>query len=204
MLFYRLTRLLFRILATPMFRFEVEGAERVPASGAGVVVAPHRSWLDPACVGGACPRPVRFLIMDKVYRRPWLRWFFRAMLSVPVRPGGVESGVALRSAVRLLKQGHLVGIFPEGRVFPEESPGKIHPGAALLAVRVRAPVIPVEIHGSAQAWPHGRRWPGPGKVSVRILSPIDPPPGTGREAVGTLLREIERTLRDRSRCGDAR
>ena len=64
MLFYRLARGLFRIVALPMFRFRVEGAERVPREGPGVVVAPHRSWLDPACVAGACPRPVRFLMID--------------------------------------------------------------------------------------------------------------------------------------------
>ena len=46
-----------------MFRFHVQGAERIPREGAGVIVAPHRSWLDPSCVGGACPRPIRFLIM---------------------------------------------------------------------------------------------------------------------------------------------
>ena len=71
MLFFRPTWRLFRIVARPLFRFRVGGAEHFPRSGPAVLVAPHRSWLDPACVAGACPRPVRFLMMEKIYRRPF-------------------------------------------------------------------------------------------------------------------------------------
>ena len=67
-----------------MFRFRVEGAERVPERGPAVVVAPHRSWLDPACVGGACRRPIRFLIMEAVHSKFWTRWFYRGMGTIPV------------------------------------------------------------------------------------------------------------------------
>ena len=196
MLFYRTVRRLFRCVAVPMFRFEVRGAEQVPRHGPAVVVAPHRSWLDPPCVGAASPRPVRFLITDKVYHVPWTRWFYRGMKSIPVTPGGTNSMRALRTALRSLKQGEVVGVFPEGRVLPEGDLGRVHPGAAMLAVQVQAPVVPMFIKGSARAWPHGRRLPGPAPVSVIVGQPIQPPPKSGRGAIEEMVRRIEDALRE--------
>jgi 1-acyl-sn-glycerol-3-phosphate acyltransferase len=196
LVFYRTVRTAFRVLAAPLFAFRVDGAENVPDDGAGVVVAPHRSWIDPACVGGACPRPVRFLVMESVYRLRWANWFFRGMCGVPVRSGGTASLPALRAAMRLLRDGHLVGVFPEGRVRPEARLGPVRAGAALLAVRGRAPVIPVGIRGSSRAWPHGRRWPGPARVSVRFGTPLMPPDPDRPAAVDELMAQIARVLHE--------
>jgi len=199
-LFYRCARTLFRIIAYPMFRFRVEGAERVPAVGPAVVVAAHRSWLDPVCVGGALPRPIRFLIMERVYRHWWARWFYDAMDSIPVR-AGVEpiTVAALRGALRALQRGELIGVFPEGGVLPDGPLGEVQPGAAMLAVRSGAPIIPVAIRGSSRAWPHGRRWPGPAAVRVVIGRPIDPPERGGREVIDGFLPQIRTALEQLAR-----
>jgi 1-acyl-sn-glycerol-3-phosphate acyltransferase len=191
-LLYHAARILFRIIALPLFRFSVDGVGRVPRVGPAVLVAPHRSWLDPACVGGACPRPVRFLIMDSIYRKPWARWFYRSMRSIPVRLGdGPNTVAAVRDALRVLGQGDLLGIFPEGRVVARGSSGTVHPGAALLAIRAGVPVIPLAIDGSAAAWPHGRLWPGPAKVRVRFGQPLEPPSReTGRPGVERFAERI--------------
>jgi 1-acyl-sn-glycerol-3-phosphate acyltransferase len=205
LLFYRSVRGLFRILAVPMFRFRVVGCERVPMQGPAVVVAPHRSWLDPACVGGACPRPVRFLILDTVYRRVWARWFYRGMCGIPVRVGGgPETMAGLRDALRALRAGQVVGVFPEGRTMPEGPLQPLHAGAALLSVRGRAPVIPMVIRGSAKAWPRGRRWPGPAAISVHVGHAIPPPSERGREAVEHFLVRIEAALKALSESVDGR
>jgi 1-acyl-sn-glycerol-3-phosphate acyltransferase len=75
----------------------------------------------------------------------------------------------------------------------------IHPGAALLAVRVGVPVIPVSLEGTAAAWPHGRKWPGLKKVRVKVRPSIDPPQGKGREPVEELVRLIEASLEGATR-----
>ena len=115
-LFYRGVRAAFRVLAFPLFRFRVEGAENVPAEGPAIVAALHRSWLDPACVGGACPRPVSFLMHRDVYHVWWGRWFYRRMEAIPVPVGGGPSTAALRAALRRLEEGEVLGIFPEGGI----------------------------------------------------------------------------------------
>ena len=195
-LFYRSIRRLFLILATPMFRFSVEGIENVPSEGPAIVVASHRSWLDPPCVGAAFPRPVRFLILEGVYRRPWARWFYRRMRSLPVNPSKRTSVVSLRRAFAHLRQGGVVGVFPEGRVVEDGSDVEFASGAAVLAVRTGAPVIPIVIHGSANAWPRGKRLPRPAPVRVRIEPPIDSSRSDGRdrEAVERLMEQIRLTL----------
>jgi len=159
-----------------------------------VVVAAHRSWLDPACIAAACHRPIHFLILSSVFHRPRSRWFYRWMGGLPVRSGGSESTASLRGAMRLLRDGKLVGVFPEGRVMPEGQLGPLHPGAAMLAARLQVPVIPVAVRGSAQAWPHGKSLPRPAPVSVRIGSPITPPAAVNRAAIEELLRRIESDL----------
>ena len=179
-----------------MFSLDVVAVERIPAQGPGVVVAPHRSWLDPPCVAAACPRPIRFLIMDRVFQMKRARWFYRAMRSIPVVPESAGASLALRAAIRALQAGELIGVFPEGRVIPLGQVGPIHPGAAMLAVRTRAPVLPMHVTGSAKAWPHGRSWPGRGPVRVKVGEPMDPPVERGRQAIDEMRRRIEESFQD--------
>jgi 1-acyl-sn-glycerol-3-phosphate acyltransferase len=194
--FYRAIRRLFLILADPMFRFEVAGRDEVPADGPAVIVAPHRSLLDPACVGAAVTRPIRFLIVGRMYHKPWARWFFRSMRSIPLQKGGAASLSAMREALRALQRGELVGIFPEGRLLSDWQEGGIHPGAAMLAIRRGAPVLPVGIHGSDEAWPRRRRYPGPAPVRVRIGTLIEPPGRHDSHGVELLTSRIERAIRE--------
>ena len=197
---YRLVRGLFLLLARPMFDLRVDGADRLPPSGPAILVASHRSWLDPALLGAASPRPVQFLILDRVYRRPWAGWFFRWMRTIPVGSTPGEGLRATRAALARLRDGGIIGIFPEGRVFPEEQPGAWRQGVALLALRSGAPIVPVGIRGSARAWPHGRSLPRAAPVRVHVGRPfVLEGGGRGRDAaehtverIRDLLVELER------------
>ena len=196
-MFYGTVRATFRCVALPYFRFQVRGVPRLPATGPGVVVALHRSWLDPAAVGAAFPRPVRFLIMDRVYRKPWARWFYDRMGAIPVPAGGGKGAApALRAALRKLRAGELIGVFPEGGVRADGESDVVFPGAAMLSVRGRAPIIPVAIRGSGAAWPRGCRLPRPAAVSVEIGAPIPPPDVESPAATEEMIRTVRRVLRE--------
>ena len=197
---YRLVRGLFLVLARLLFDLRVQGADRLPRSGPAILVASHRSWLDPALVGAASRRPVQFLILDRVYHWPWVGWFFRWMRAIPVGSTPGEGLRATRAALARLRDGGIIGIFPEGRVFPEDQPGAWRHGVALLALRSGAPIVPVGIRGSARAWPHGRSLPRPAPVRVHVGPALEVEAGRpGREAVDRTVERIRTALAELER-----
>jgi 1-acyl-sn-glycerol-3-phosphate acyltransferase len=119
----------------------------LPASGPAIVVANHVSGLDPLLLIAASRRPLRFLVAREQYRRPALGWLLRAVGCIPVdreeRPQE-----ALRQGMKSLRQGKVIALFPEGRIrVPGDGPAQLKPGAALMAKRSGAPLIPVRIAG---------------------------------------------------------
>lgn len=182
-------------MAGLLFRLQIRHRERLPTTGPAIVVAEHRSWLDPPCVGAACDRPVRFLIMGRVFRKRWARWFYLRMGGIPVGSGGGTGVSSFRIALRRLAEGQIVGVFPEGRVIVDGERGVYRDGAALLAVCSGAPVVPLGIGGTARAWPRGRKWPQPARVSLRFGDPLQPPAQDSEDAVAIFARRIEEQLR---------
>ena len=156
-------------LAWPVVRaylgFRRHDKARVPARGACIVVANHSSYLDAICLGSACPRRLNFLIADEIYRLWRLRWFYYMMGAIPLRTEGADTR-ALRRALEVLESGGAVGIFPEGRRMPDGSIGEGKMGAAFLAWRSGAPVIPAAIVGAHHAMPVGSAFPKPRRIRV--------------------------------------
>lgn len=174
MSFYGVVRSLFYPAGRYYFGMKVEGIEHVPRSGPAIIAANHVSWLDPAIVGCACPRPVRFLIAKPVYEKAWSRWFYSGMRAIPVAGASRDTG-SLRSALRALGGGELVGVFPEGRGLTRVGVRReAKPGALLLGALSGAPFVPVALMGTLEAWPPGRRLPRPGSVTVRFGEPYQP------------------------------
>jgi 1-acyl-sn-glycerol-3-phosphate acyltransferase len=179
--FYRSLRVFVRAVAWLLFRFKVVGAEHLPPTGAGVVVANHQSWLDPIILPLALPRKPAFLAMEELWRMPVIGTVMRVYgpLAVPLNRGAVDA-TALKRSLRALQGGALLIIFPEGGISPDGRLRPFHRGAAMLAARAKAPLIPVAIQGTADALPLGRMLPRRRPITVRIGRPIAPP-GTERE-----------------------
>ncbi len=153
-------------------RWRRGNACRIPVTGPAIVAANHNSPLDPLAVGiGSRRRLVRFLIARETYNLPILKNFFSALGFIPVDLSERES-TGLDAAMQQLKQGHVVGIFPEGTRGDGNSLPGAHNGAAILALRSGAPVIPVYITGTR---PHERgkkEWLRPAKVRVFYGAPL--------------------------------
>ncbi len=148
-----------------LFRLEARGTEHVPRQGPVLLVANHSSFLDPPLVGGVTPRPMSFMAKAELFRVPLLGALIRRLNARPVRREGADAG-ALRTALRILQDGGVLLMFPEGTRGPEGTLRDPKPGAAMLAVMSGAPVVPVFVEGSGRAWPRGRRLPRPAKVTV--------------------------------------
>lgn len=129
-------------------RYQYEPVE-LPEQGAALLAGNHVSGLDPLLIIAACRRPVRFMIAREEYQRFGLRWFFRAGGCIPVERSG-KPEKAFREALAALKQGEVIGIFPEGGIhLSTHRPRHLKRGIAVLAELSGAQVYPVRVSGIA-------------------------------------------------------
>ncbi len=171
---YRIGRALCWLYFRLAHGLRVEGVEQVPARGGCIVAGNHASVLDPPLMG--CPirhREVHYLAKAELFRPP-LGWFLRQVGAVPVERGRGDVG-ALRRALELLREGRVLGLFPEGTRSPD---GRLQPpkrGLGFLVAKAGVPVVPAFLSGTFEAWPKGVRYPRLGRpVSVRYGPPISP------------------------------
>jgi 1-acyl-sn-glycerol-3-phosphate acyltransferase len=138
---YYLFRWTVRFLGAVFLGFEVHGEEKVPEKGPLIVAANHHRMFDPVFVSMAVPRRVRWMAKKELFAFPFGRLFY-FLGAFPVdRQGGGRA--ALRVALKFLAEGRTLGIFPEGTRRKEGASLEAKSGAALLAVRSGAPVVPV-------------------------------------------------------------
>ncbi|HEV3477415.1 MAG TPA: lysophospholipid acyltransferase family protein [Rubrobacteraceae bacterium] len=139
---YRLFRWVLRTLGAIFLGFEVHGTQRVPEKGPLIVAANHRRFFDPVFVSMAVPRRVRWMAKKELFNFPLGGRLFYFLGTFPVdRQGGGRA--ALRTALGFLAEGRTLGIFPEGTRRKEGVSVEAKSGAALLAARSGAPVLPV-------------------------------------------------------------
>ncbi|AWR85391.1 lysophospholipid acyltransferase family protein [Meiothermus taiwanensis] len=173
---YKVCKVIARFLLQVLFGLKVEGAEKIPKEGPVILASNHMSFLDPVVMGVACPRVVSYMSRDDVFNYPILRWLLPRLYVIPVSRGSGDLG-AIKAAIRVLKNGMAFGIFPEGR---RSRTGFIEPfktGAAAIALRTGAVIVPAAIIGSDKAWPVGR-WPRlRRRIRVVFGDPIVLPPG---------------------------
>lgn len=110
---FSLTRIIASMLLGQRYRIKVEGLSKLPGSGGVLLLGNHVSWLDWAVLQIACPRKVRFVMINRVYSIWYLKWFFKLNGCIPIAPGA-SSGSALQRVAKALDNGEVVCLFPEG------------------------------------------------------------------------------------------
>ncbi|TDO01122.1 MULTISPECIES: 1-acyl-sn-glycerol-3-phosphate acyltransferase [Halomonas] len=143
------------LLVHLLYRVRFRGRQHFPAHGPAIVVCNHVSFMDALVVGGASPRPLRFLMDKPIFDSPWLNWWFRLVGAIPVDadrrdPGSVRH--ALAEVSRALRQGEVVMVFPEGRLTPNGEVQPFRRGFELILVRDAVPVVPVGLAGLWGSW----------------------------------------------------
>ncbi|MGV9316719.1 lysophospholipid acyltransferase family protein [Streptomyces sp. NPDC003691] len=157
-----------------MFRPRVEGADNIPGSGPVILAGNHLTFIDSMVLPLVCSRPVYFIGKDeyvtgKGIKGRLMAWFFTGVGMVPVDRDGANGGVAaLNTGGRLLEQGKVFGIYPEGTRSPDGRLYRGRPGIARLTLMTGAPVVPFAIIGTDKLQPGGSGLPRPGRVTVRF------------------------------------
>jgi len=178
---YRISRSIVRLLLRTVFRFRLEGAEHEPLTGPLVIVSNHTSDLDALVVGAALRRRVHFMAKVELFRSPLVRWV-TACGAFPVRRGEADRQ-AWRTAREILERGGALVMFPEGtRGASVRDLRPPEPGAALLALRTGATILPVAIAGTDAVLPRGAHRLSRAAIAVRVGVPIHPN-GTARGPV---------------------
>ena len=156
------------------FRLRVEGAPHVPAAGPCIIAANHVSYVDLIVLWMASPRHVRFIVDRAQFQRPLVHWMALRTGAIPVENDPRDLG-SVRRALGALRDGDVLGIFPEGGRSADGNllPGK--PGAAMLALRAGVPLIPAGIVGAFKAYSRHHLLPRPRRLTVRFGAPLDLP-----------------------------
>jgi 1-acyl-sn-glycerol-3-phosphate acyltransferase len=173
-IWYQAWKTLIYIFGRLAFRMQVEGLHHVPRSGALIVAGNHASAIDPPLVGSVLRRSARFMAKAELFSVPVLGAWLRSVGVFPVKRGYPDRG-AIRNSIHTLEQGGILVIFPEGTRSEDGRLRDPEPGAALIALRTGAPVLPVAVVGSHRILPKNARWPNFAQVVVRI-GPVLPVP----------------------------
>lgn len=171
---YRAFRVTVHGLWSVFFRPIVTGTQHVPTSGPFIIAPSHRSNVDFAFAIYVTRRKTFFMAKDSLWHLRPLGAFIAKMGAFPVHRGAADRG-ALKAAEAVLRAGEPLVLFPEGTRQDGPVIGELHEGAAFLAARTGAPIVPVGIAGTDRSMPKGATIPRPAKVHVVIGEQIPAP-----------------------------
>jgi 1-acyl-sn-glycerol-3-phosphate acyltransferase len=178
-LFYRLGALLIRGIFRINGGLKVRGKDNIPIQGGVIIASNHISYLDPPLISAVLPRKATFMARRGLFEIPLLGWFIKHFAFPVDRERPRPS--TIKEAVRRLKKGELIVIFPEGR---RSETGKLldpKPGIGMLVILGNVPIIPTLITGTDKALPVGAKWLKRARISVIFERPIYPEKKNNRE-----------------------
>lgn len=147
-MFYKFAWHLLYLFVKILYRLEVKGRENFPQQGPVIAVANHANLMDPILMGiGLGRRQVCFMAKEQLFKIPVLGWIIRRLGVFPVKRGASDRE-AIRFALRILGEGKVLGMFPEGTRYRDGSIHALRSGAATLAVKSGAVVLPIFIQNS--------------------------------------------------------
>jgi 1-acyl-sn-glycerol-3-phosphate acyltransferase len=143
---YSFAKGLVKSILSPLYRIEVSGLEHFPKEGGVLLCANHIDNLDPPVVGITAPRPVAFMAKEELFKVPVLGKILPGVHAFPVKRG-MSDREALRKGLKVLSDGDVLGLFPEGTRSKTGQIGKGLAGAGFFALRSDAKVVPCAIIG---------------------------------------------------------
>lgn len=142
--FYRLCYFIGNIIFRIIFRIKVTGKHNIPKKGKSILCSNHISDLDPLILGLVIPRNIRFMAKKELFENKFLGKLVNALGAFPVDRESADLS-AIRNSLSILKNGEVLGIFPEGTRVNKENIENAKPGIALISIKAKAPVIPIYI-----------------------------------------------------------
>ena len=179
MLYWLLKHVLLGPLLRLLYRPRVSGLENIHDTGGAILASNHLSFSDSIFLPLVCKRRITFLAKADYFNTPgvkgfFMKMFFKGVGQVPIdRSGGSASEDALSTGLRILGQGDLLGIYPEGTRSPDGRLYRGKTGVARMALEAGVPVIPVAMIDTEKIQPIGTKVPRIMKVGIKVGAPLD-------------------------------
>ena len=179
-----------------LFRPWVRGMDNIPATGAAILASNHLSFSDSIFLPLQSRRPVVFLAKSDYFtgkgvKGALVRWFFKSTGQLPIdRSGGKASEASLNTGLRVLEQGQMLGIYPEGTRSPDGRLYRGRTGIARMVLEAKVPVIPVAMIDTEKVQPIGKRLPRIRRVGIVVGKPLDFRRFDGMEGDRIVLRAV--------------
>ncbi|MEY4452084.1 MAG: hypothetical protein RLZZ380_1205 [Actinomycetota bacterium] len=196
MAYFILKNFLLGPILKALFRPWVRGMENIPTSGPVILASNHLSFSDSIFLPLQSRRPVVFLAKSEYFTGKGIkgaltRWFFKATGQLPIdRSGGKASEASLNTGLRVLAQGQVLGIYPEGTRSPDGRLFRGRTGIARMALESKVPVIPVAMIDTEKVQPIGRRLPRIRRIGIIVGEPLDFSRFDGMEGDRVILRAV--------------
>ena len=188
-----LLRFVVWILINTIYKVHKEGLDQIPEHGPAILVCNHVSFVDALVIGGSIRRPVRFVMHFKIFQLPVLKFLFRTAGAIPIAGKNEDPDMYSRAfddIAASLNEGHLVCIFPEGRLTVNGDMNDFRPGVERIIGRTPVPVIPMALRGlwgslfSRMAGGRSLRnapWRFWHKITLAVGKPIAPQDATAQQ-----------------------
>jgi 1-acyl-sn-glycerol-3-phosphate acyltransferase len=179
------------IFARIYHSLEVISPCRIPRSGAGIIVSNHTSSIDPAFIQTLCRTRLITWMMAKEYLEiKSISWLFNMVGIIPVERSGQDLA-PLRAALRALKAGRVLGIFPEGKISETGEMSPFQVGAALMSIKTKVPIYPIFLDGTQRNKGMVEAALVPNRATITFGPPLYLTGGTSREELETATTTIK-------------
>ncbi|MGB9678785.1 MAG: lysophospholipid acyltransferase family protein [Thermoanaerobacteraceae bacterium] len=170
---YYIVRNFSKIFFKLFYSFKVEILSKIPENSC-IFVANHQSLLDPPVVAASLKRRLIFLASTDLYKIPIIRFILIKTNSIPIKKNTADIE-AIKTALKKLKEGYSIAMFPEGGLSKDGEIKKAYEGAMYISYKSSIPIVPISIKGTHDIMPFGKFIPRlKGKISVKIGQPIYP------------------------------
>lgn len=187
----------FRELSHGLHDFRIIGAERLRFSGPALLACNHVSFLDPPYIGQAFDEPIHYFARKTLFDHPLAGWLLRRWQAIPIDREKPDAS-SLKATIRLLREGKKVLIFPEGTRSPDDTLQPAEAGVGLFIAKSAAPVLPMRIFGTHEAYPRGAKTLHPARVTLVVGEPWQPDLSAatlnGRDLYQSLADEVMRRI----------
>ncbi|MEG1524087.1 MAG: lysophospholipid acyltransferase family protein [Clostridia bacterium] len=183
---YILCKIIFTLFVLLIYRPRVQGYHNLFIRGKAILISNHHSLGDPILIAFIAPRLVHFMAKQELFEHPLARFFLKGLLCFPVNRKHADLA-SLKQAMTVLDKGRVFGIFPEGRRSITGDLDTFEKGAAFLALRCKAPIIP--LYSDPQAAKRMR-------IRMIVGEPMDAT-AIAKQCAGRSVDTVTDALRDR-------